>query len=85
VNSLIQCLRVLGLQRSGEAYAPDESDAIAQLAHDAGAALDVLAIESERTASGGEALEELARMTLQSVRELCAANRAVLQRFDGVP
>ena len=33
---------VLGLKRSGEAYAPDESDAIMQLAHDAGAALDVL-------------------------------------------
>ena len=35
-------LIVLGPRRSGEAYAPDESDAIAHLAHSLGAALDVL-------------------------------------------
>lgn len=33
---------VIGPKRSGESYAPDESDAIAQLAHDAGTALDIL-------------------------------------------
>ncbi len=38
---------VLGPKRSGEPYAPDESDAIAQLAHDAGAALDVLEMKSQ--------------------------------------
>ncbi len=35
-------LIVLGPRRSGEAYAPDETSAIAQLAHNVGAALDVL-------------------------------------------
>ncbi len=38
---------VLGLKRSGESYAPDESDAIAQLAHDAGSALDVLSMKKD--------------------------------------
>lgn len=33
---------VLGRKRSGESYAPDESDAVLQLAHSTGTALDVL-------------------------------------------
>ncbi len=48
---------VLGLKRSGEAYAPDESDAIMQLAHDAGSALDVLL--ARRTPLPENVLEEL--------------------------
>ncbi len=44
---------VLGPKRSGESYAPDESDAIAQLAHDAGAALDVLAMKGHRPSEEG--------------------------------
>ena len=38
---------VLGPKRSGDSYAPDESDAIAQLAHSVGAALDMLSINGE--------------------------------------
>jgi hypothetical protein len=38
---------VLGPKRSGEAYAPDESDAISQLAHGVGGALDVLSANGD--------------------------------------
>ncbi len=39
---------VLGRKRSGESYAPDEADAIAQLAHNAGTALDMLREDTEK-------------------------------------
>lgn len=37
---------VLGPKRSGESYAPDESEAIAQLAHGVGGALDILTLKA---------------------------------------
>lgn len=37
---------VLGPKRTGESYAPDESDAIAQLAHGVGGALDILTLKA---------------------------------------
>lgn len=54
---------VLGIKRSGEAYAPDESEAIAQLAHDAGAALDVLSRKSDQT-------EDPLRIEVQAMCEM---------------
>ena len=39
---------VVGPKRDGQAYAPDESDAISHLAHGAGLALDTLALRDER-------------------------------------
>lgn len=63
----------LGLKRSGEAYAPDESDAIAQLAHDAGSALDVLSMEREASQES----------VLGAIRERLDAIVDLLQR-DGM-
>jgi hypothetical protein len=37
---------IVGPKRSGESYAPDESDAIAQLAHGVGGALDILTLKA---------------------------------------
>ncbi len=64
---------VLGPKRSGESYAPDESDAIAQLAHDAGAALDVLA-----TKSGVPDSEITLRMLYDAIEALPSAIRTSL-------
>ncbi len=64
---------VLGLKRSGEAYAPDESDAIMQLAHDAGAALDVLLMKKDVSRDGVlERLHESNEAILAGIRELQA-------------
>lgn len=54
---------VVGPKRSGESYAPDESQAIEQLAHDAGTALDLLLRKKE---SGDDVLDEVRA----SLREL---------------
>ncbi len=74
---------VLGLKRSGETYAPDESDAIAQLAHDAAVALDVLI--TKKPASGDGMLEEIllsTRAMYSAIQNLPAAiaeaNRAAV-------
>ncbi len=53
---------VMGSKRSGESYAPDESDAIAQLAHAVGGALDVLMLKA------GVSLETLSEQ-LRELRE----------------
>ncbi len=58
---------VLGPKRSGESYAPDESEAIAQLAHDAGAALDVLAMKDGKPAEG---LHDELRAIRESIKHL---------------
>jgi hypothetical protein len=60
---------VLGPKRSGESYAPDESDAILQLAHSIGTSLDVL------TSKDGQTNGEL----LRSVQELASAVDAGFQ------
>lgn len=65
---------VLGPKNSGEPYAPDESAAIAQLAHSVGVALDLL---GARTAGANEdicaslrSLEALSRATNDALRRL---------------
>lgn len=58
---------VLGPKRSGESYAPDESDAIAQLAHDVGAALDVLGIKKNQI---GDPLREEVRAMCELLKSL---------------
>ncbi len=68
---------VLGLKRNGESYAPDESDAIAQLAHDAGVALDVLLARGD--AARDDVLDEIriaARATYEAVAALTEELRA---------
>lgn len=57
---------VLGPKRSGESYAPDESDAIAQLAHSLGNALDVLSLKA------GISLETLSEQ-LRDLRDAIVA------------
>jgi hypothetical protein len=52
---------VLGAKRSGEPYAPDESDAILQLAHGVGTTLDVLT--SKDGTGAGELLRSLQELT----------------------
>ncbi len=61
---------VLGPKRNGESYAPDESDAIAQLAHDAGVSLDVLATKHEtRDDALLEAIRELPQQIVNLLLE----------------
>jgi hypothetical protein len=62
---------VCGPKRDGEAYAPDESEALAALAHGVGGALDVL--DARDGQSSEVAMTELAR----SVRELCEITRGL--------
>lgn len=62
---------VCGPKRDGEAYAPDESEALAALAHGVGSALDVL--EARNGGSSEAVMSELAR----SVRELSEIARAL--------
>ncbi len=61
---------VLGPKRSGESYAPDESDAIAQLAHDAGAALDVLGARNGARDDTMLRLQKSSEAILAGIREL---------------
>lgn len=59
---------VLGPKRSGEAYAPDEADAIRHVAHGLGTALDVLASHSARRDEGGfDTIEALAEQIAHAV------------------
>lgn len=65
---------VIGPKRSGEPYAPDESEAVAQLAHNAGFALDALLL---RSSERNEILEEIRRSNadvLRAIGELASAN-----------
>lgn len=62
---------VCGPKREGEAYAPDETEALAVLAHGVGGALDVLEARGEQ--SSETVMRELAR----SVRELSEITRAL--------
>lgn len=66
---------VLGPKRSGEAYAPDESESIAQLALGVGAALDVLSAKKE---------DSLAAL-VEAVRALPDAIAARLSDARGLP
>ncbi len=66
---------VLGPKTSGEPYAPDESGAIAQLAHGVGVALDLL---GARTAAANEEIRA-------SLRSLEALTRAANDALRGLP
>ncbi len=57
---------IVGPKRTGESYAPDESDAIAQLAHGVGGALDIL------TLNAGVSLETLSEQ-LRDFRDTMVA------------
>ncbi len=65
---------VLGPKSSGEPYAPDESAAIAQLAHGVGVALDLLgarpAQADEEIRASLRSLEALSRTTNDALRGL---------------
>jgi len=58
---------VCGPKRNGEAYAPDESDALGALAHSVGTALDVLSAQREHP--NERVLRELAELR-EDVRRL---------------
>ncbi|HYK52302.1 MAG TPA: hypothetical protein VEV38_02105, partial [Candidatus Eremiobacteraceae bacterium] len=66
---------VIGAKCSGEPYAPDESQAIAQLAHAVGVALDVLGV---RPRGAGEEI-------LGALRSLEAASRAANDALRALP
>jgi hypothetical protein len=65
---------VVGPKTSGETYAPDESDAIAQLAHAVGIALDALVLRSDQSRDG----------VLDGVRAMIAGLQIVSQKLDGI-
>ena len=62
---------VIGPKRSGESYAPDESSAIAQLAHAVGAAIDVLSLKND------DARDAI----LNAIRALSEATAALPERI----
>jgi len=64
---------VLGPKRSAEPYAPDESDAIAHLAHGAGLALDTLSLRSARRNDVFEAIRESNDRVITAIQELKAS------------
>ncbi len=61
---------VLGPKRSGESYAPDESNAIAQVAHGVGVALDLLDVEGEKSNSVLIEIRDTMRSLSQRVNTL---------------
>jgi hypothetical protein len=71
---------VLGAKWSGEPYAPDESLAIAQLAHGVGVTLDVLAANGHATRDG--LLEAMQAMSAD-MAALASDVRAIRQRLGG--
>jgi hypothetical protein len=68
---------VLGPKRSGDPYAPDESDAILHLAHSVGGAVDVLAANGH--ARPDAVLEAIQTMSCD-LKALAAEIRALLHR-----
>jgi hypothetical protein len=64
---------VLGPKRSAEPYAPDESDAIARLAHDAGLALDALSLRTAGRNDVLEAIRESNDRVITAIHELKAS------------
>ncbi len=65
---------VLGPKVTGETYAPDESDAIAQLAHAVGVALDALGVGNEKSRD----------LMLDGIRAVLSGLQAVSQKLDGL-
>jgi len=66
-------LLVLGPKRSAEPYAPDESDAIAHLAHGAGLALDTLSVRSAQRDGVFEAIRDSNDRVIAAIHELKAS------------
>jgi hypothetical protein len=64
---------VLGPKRSADPYAPDESDAIAHLAHGAGLALDTLTLRSTEGNGVLEAIRESNDRVITAINELKAS------------
>ncbi len=64
---------VLGPKRSAEPYAPDESDAIAHLAHGAGLALDTLSLRSAQRNDIFQAIRESNDRVIAAIHELKAS------------
>ncbi|MBV9271926.1 MAG: hypothetical protein JO165_12590 [Candidatus Eremiobacteraeota bacterium] len=64
---------VLGPKKSQESYAPDESDAIAQLAHGVAGAIDVLTLKDDHERSA----------VLDAIHELSQAMHAGFERLSG--
>lgn len=65
---------VIGAKATGETYAPDESDAIAQLAHAVGVALDALG------AGNGQSRD----LMLEGIRAVLSGLQSVSQKLDGL-
>jgi len=70
---------VCGPKRDGEAYAPDESEALLALAHGVGTALDVLSSQSNRVI---ESMREAQALMLQELRKLPLAIVSALREKD---
>ncbi len=76
---------VVGPKVSGESYAPDESDAIMQLARSAGLALDSLSAKNGRSGNASnEAMTALADSISERLAELSDAIRALSDKLDKV-
>ncbi len=65
---------VIGAKATGETYAPDESDAIAQLAHAVGVALDALGTGNEQSRD----------VMLEGIRAVLSGLQLVSQKLDGL-
>ncbi len=77
---------VVGPKRSDETYAPDESDAIAQLALSVGAALDMLSVkhEAHHEPQNDAILKAIAALSSE-VRALRDATRSLHEAMDRTP
>jgi hypothetical protein len=64
------CVLVLGPKRSGEPFAPDEADAIADLAHGTGLALDNLSLRSAERNEILEAIRVSNAPVIEAINEL---------------
>jgi len=61
---------VLGARTNGESYAPDESQAVAQVAHGVGVALDLLVAQADRSNKAVlDAIKTLPDAIVEKLRE----------------
>ena len=75
---------VLGPKRSGESYAPDESHAIAQVAHGVSVALDLLNVQGERPSGVLLEIRDTNRQLISTMRSLEQSNRRVVETLDAL-
>jgi hypothetical protein len=69
---------ICGVKRDGEAYAPDESEALLALAHGVGTALDTLSSQSNGAI---ESIREMQALMLQELQHLPAAIASALREM----